>query len=632
MKQGKERIGFSIGTLILIVMMLAMGGSPVNVSAEEISETTIVSGIEYTIDEETKTAAVSSYANKTSAEGKEVTIPAQVLYNGNEYRVTKIGNGAFNESAYVEKISVPDTVNVIEAGAFVECSALKDIILPTGLSEIAPSTFLGCSSLESIVIPDTVTRIDNAAFLRCSKLKKITMPDTITYIGSSSFQLCTALEEIALPKELSETGTGLFMNCSSLKRVEIPDGLKEVKNHFFTKCTALEQVVFPASISEFAPDCFEGCENLKTVYYPVDLDLTGYIGIYDNMTLVSYVVNDDGTVSLTVEELKDGVTDIELPTDIAGKKILSVVGPEDVEIEIACSRHSDPVWEKDEESHWYTCSVCRALIKEVHDYGVGTQSCKCDYIPFTIMEQPSGLQLAYDYENASLSVVVKKTLGNESISYQWYENTKEIGGVVSDTYTIPGGKPSGTYKYICKITCGGYLAVTDEVTVTVAVKPDEPSEENVSVPVKGSTYKDDRQMAFYKVTGADIGGKGTVEYIKPVNKKKKVVTIPATVKIGGIAYKVTGIAKNAFKGNRYIKRLIIEKNVEKIGARAFYGCKKLKNITIKTSKLKTKKIGAKAFKNINTKATVKVPKKKVKTYKSMLLKKGLGKKAVIRKV
>ncbi|MBQ8197844.1 MAG: leucine-rich repeat protein, partial [Lachnospiraceae bacterium] len=69
-----------------------------------------------------------------------------------------------------------------------------------------------------------------------------------------------------------------------------------------------------------------------------------------------------------------------------------------------------------------------------------------------------------------------------------------------------------------------------------------------------------------------------------------------------------------------------------IGANAFSGCKKLKNITIKTTKLKTKKVGANAFKNIKSNATIKVPKKKLKAYKSMLKKKGVGAKAKIKKL
>ena len=65
-------------------------------------------------------------------------------------------------------------------------------------------------------------------------------------------------------------------------------------------------------------------------------------------------------------------------------------------------------------------------------------------------------------------------------------------------------------------------------------------------------------------------------------------------------------------------------------ARAFYNCKKLKNIVIKTKKLKAKKIGVDAFKKKKSNATIKVPKKKKKIYKAMLLKKGVSAKAKIK--
>ena len=71
--------------------------------------------------------------------------------------------------------------------------------------------------------------------------------------------------------------------------------------------------------------------------------------------------------------------------------------------------------------------------------------------------------------------------------------------------------------------------------------------------------------------------------------------------------------------------------MKKIGKSAFYGCKKLKNVTIKTTKLTDKKVGSKAFKGIHSKATIKVPKTKVKSYTSMLKKKGIGKGVKVKK-
>jgi hypothetical protein len=60
---------------------------------------------------------------------------------------------------------------------------------------------------------------------------------------------------------------------------------------------------------------------------------------------------------------------------------------------------------------------------------------------------------------------------------------------------------------------------------------------------------------------------------------------------------------------------------------AFYGCKNLKTITIKSIGLKT--VGKEAFKGINAKATIKVPAKKLSSYKKLLKGKGQGSKVKI---
>lgn len=76
----------------------------------------------------------------------------------------------------------------------------------------------------------------------------------------------------------------------------------------------------------------------------------------------------------------------------------------------------------------------------------------------------------------------------------------------------------------------------------------------------------------------------------------------------------------------------IGENVSKIGSNAFYGCSKLKTLKIKTTKLTTKKIGSKAFTKTPKSMTVKVSKKKLKAYKSMLIRRGVNKKAKFKKI
>ncbi len=78
----------------------------------------------------------------------------------------------------------------------------------------------------------------------------------------------------------------------------------------------------------------------------------------------------------------------------------------------------------------------------------------------------------------------------------------------------------------------------------------------------------------------------------------KSVTIPATITIGGSSYKVTAIAKKAFKGNTTLKSITIGKNVTKIGSKAFAGATKLSTITVEGSSLKS--VGSKALKNVKS--------------------------------
>ncbi len=94
--------------------------------------------------------------------------------------------------------------------------------------------------------------------------------------------------------------------------------------------------------------------------------------------------------------------------------------------------------------------------------------------------------------------------------------------------------------------------------------------------------------------------------------------------------KLTAIGENAFKGCKTLTKITLSAKVKKIGKNAFYGCAKLKTITIRTKLLKASTVGANAFKGIYSKPTVKCPSGMKKTYRTLLLKKGMPKKAIFK--
>lgn len=122
------------------------------------------------------------------------------------------------------------------------------------------------------------------------------------------------------------------------------------------------------------------------------------------------------------------------------------------------------------------------------------------------------------------------------------------------------------------------------------------------------------KQGTYKVTGND-----TVEYIEAA--ASATVTVPVTFTAYGKTYKVASVAAKLLKNNKKVRKVVIGSNVTKIGAEAFCGCKNLKMIIIKSSKLKS--VGKNAIKNIYKRARIACPKKKKAAYKK-LFKKSTG--------
>ena len=113
----------------------------------------------------------------------------------------------------------------------------------------------------------------------------------------------------------------------------------------------------------------------------------------------------------------------------------------------------------------------------------------------------------------------------------------------------------------------------------------------------------------YKVikAGAEVSLVGT-------NKNAKSVTIPAVIKVKGVTYKVTSIGAKAFNGSKKLTKVTIGTNIKKISNNAFFKCKSLKTVTIKSVLLTKKTASKRAFKGVGKKMVIKVPKKMKKVY------------------
>lgn len=270
--------------------------------------------------------------------------------------------------------------------------------------------------------------------------------------------------------------------------------------------------------------------------------------------------------------------------------------------------------------------------------------------------------VAYYAENGNIEIAKGTTTGvvslviqgNDGVS-EWYYSKRIGQDTILNLKDIEKELLAAGINELNISSCEMWVETTiDNVTYAVNMV-----EKTVPVPtpeedvVEDMIKKSDDGQGVYRIPAFGIGNH-TATYVKPSNKKKSKVKIPATVRIDGVSYKVVAIEKDAFKNNKYIKSVTIGKNIKtigskafykckklttvtvgknvsKIGAKAFYGCSKLKTITIQSTKLKTKNIGSNAFSKTPKYVTVKVPKKKCGTYKKMLTKRGVNKKAKFKK-
>lgn len=225
----------------------------------------------------------------------------------------------------------------------------------------------------------------------------------------------------------------------------------------------------------------------------------------------------------------------------------------------------------------YTCSVCKAT---------RTEAIKATghlHIEIRNKKDASCTENGYtgDTYCKDCGALLKKGETVDVLGHQWKETKRAEPSYTED----------GQIIYTCN-RCGGQKAETFE---------------KLAYPKAGTKYT--VAGCQYKVIKAGA----EVSLIK-TNKKAKRVTIPAVIKVNGVTYKVTSIGAKAFNGSKKLTKVTVGTNIKKISNNAFFKCKSLKTVTIKSVLLTKKTANKKAFKGVGKKMVIKVPKKVKKAY------------------
>lgn len=288
--------------LLAIVLMLL----PLVAIADPVE----VDGLNYIINEEEKTATVTS----SNYEGI-LAIPETIEVGVEHYTVTEIADNALWFKDKLLSVSLPKSIKTIGARAFYYCSGLTSIKIGDGLERIGEEAFQYCSSLNQIYINDLkqwcmidfasassnplscahhlyldkkeikelvipegieaikqysfygganitvlvmnsgVKVINRNAFSFCTSLTNVRFPETLVSIGSYAFE-STKIEELDIPNGITTINENTFFNCSKLERIKLPESLQLIKNSAFSECSGLRSVTIPANVELIQNNAF----------------------------------------------------------------------------------------------------------------------------------------------------------------------------------------------------------------------------------------------------------------------------------------------------------------------------------------------------------------------------------------
>ncbi|MCI5683074.1 MAG: leucine-rich repeat domain-containing protein, partial [Clostridiales bacterium] len=158
----------------------------------------------------------------------ELDIPSQI----GGYRVTSIGDYAFEWCGGLTSVVIPDSVTSIGDFAFSRCEGLTSVVIPGSVTSIGACAFSGCSELVSITVAKNNgiyhskgnCLIETASKTLIAVCKNSVIPNdgSVTSIGDYVFAYCTGLTSVVIPDSVTSIGAGAFFGCDSLTSVVLP--------------------------------------------------------------------------------------------------------------------------------------------------------------------------------------------------------------------------------------------------------------------------------------------------------------------------------------------------------------------------------------------------------------------------
>ena len=244
-----------------------------------------------------------SHAGILKYKGKEttITLPVSISIGDEDYKITCIGEDAFNENTELKTLIIPEGYNAIYDYAFAWCNSLKNVSLPLTLKRIGNRVFymLNLTNVKYAGTVEDFKEIEIEEFEYSNNDLFVCDIECLDYYYNPSENVTFTVysdapyefkvfddhtcimnysginSKISLPKAVTIDNKNLpittickkaFRFNKSLESIIIPEGYEYIFDEAFESCINLSELTIPSTLKEIGEYAFDCLDLTKVVY------------------------------------------------------------------------------------------------------------------------------------------------------------------------------------------------------------------------------------------------------------------------------------------------------------------------------------------------------------------------------